>query len=274
MTSSSTLLKDIHPHERDQHIKFQENGHVYYVKREKGFKSVTTLVHNSFEKFNADKIIDNMMKSPNWENSKYYGKTKPEIKKIWKENGQEAAKMGTAMHAMFEYFYNKTKPEIIESYQGTKEHAYFMNFIQDHPHLTPYRTEWNVYDETYKIAGSIDMIYINDDGTLSIYDWKRCKNIEKFNNFGKKCLVKGMHHIHDTNYWHYTLQLNIYKYILETKYGFKVKDLHLVVIHPDNTCNNYEKINCPFIQDDVRCLLETHKANTMSKITTYFKKNE
>ena len=63
---NTTLLQNINSHERDQHIKFQENGHVYYVKREKGFKSVTTLVHESFEKFNADKIIDNMMKSPNW----------------------------------------------------------------------------------------------------------------------------------------------------------------------------------------------------------------
>ena len=269
---NTTLLQNINSHERDQHIKFQENGHVYYVKREKGFKSVTTLVHESFEKFNADKIIDNMMKSPNWENNKYYGKTKEEIKHLWKSNGQEAAKMGTAMHAMFEYYYNKIKPEIIKSYEGTKEHSYFMNFINDHPHLTPYRTEWNVYDEKYKIAGSIDMIYINDDGTLSIYDWKRCKNIEKFNNFGKKCLVKNMGHISDTNYWHYTLQLNIYKFILETKYGFTVKDLHLVVIHPENTCNNYEKIKCPFIQDDVKTLLDNHLSVMNSKITNYFSK--
>ena len=87
------------------------------------------------------------------------------------------------------------------------------------------------YYEDFKIAGSIDMIFINEDGTLSIYDWKRCKNIEKFNNFGKKCLVQHLKHISDTNYWHYTFQLNIYKFILESKYGFTVKDLHLVVIH-------------------------------------------
>ena len=106
-----------------------------------------------------------------------------------------------------------------------------------------------------------------------IYDWKRCK-ILKNSIILKKMSRKGMQHIHDTNYWHYTMQLNIYKYILETKYDLKVKDLHLVVIHPDNTCDNYEKIKCPFIQDDVRTLLETHKTKTMSKISNYFKKNE
>ena len=93
------------------------------------------------------------------------------------------------------------------------------------------------------------------DGTLSIYDWKRCKNIEKFNNFGKKFCKRNATYS-CTNYWHYTMQLNIYKYILETKYDLKVKDLHLVVIHPENTCDNYEKMQCPFIQDDVRTLLK------------------
>ena len=69
----SSLLKDVNPHIRDRNIKFYEKGHIYYVKRERGYKSVTTLVHNLFEKFNADKIIDRMMNSENWPNSKYFG---------------------------------------------------------------------------------------------------------------------------------------------------------------------------------------------------------
>lgn len=271
---ASMLLEDTNKHERDSDIKFQENGHVYYVKREKGFTSVTTLVHGAFEKFNSDKIIDNMMKSPKWEQNKYYGKTKEEIKALWKQNGAEAAKMGTAMHAMFEYYYNNIKPEVIESYHGTKEHEYFMNFVNDHEHLIPYRTEWNVYHEDFKIAGSIDMIFINEDGTLSIYDWKRCKSIEKFNDFGKKCLINKLKHIGDTNYWHYTFQLNIYKFILENKYGFTVKDLHLVVIHPDNSFENYEKIKLPFIQNEVEILLKDFKNKRSNNINTYFTKKK
>lgn len=269
---NNTLLEIQNAHERDNDIKFVEEGHVYYIKKEKGFKSVTTLVHDAFEKFNSDKIIDNMMKGANWEKSKYYGMTKEEIKALWKSNGAEAAKMGTAMHAMFEYYYNGINPEVIESYKGTPEYEYFMNFINDHPDLVPYRTEWNVYHEDYKLAGSIDMIFINDDGTLSIYDWKRCKNIDRFGDFGKKCKVKGLKHIGDTNYWHYALQLNIYKYILETKYGFQVRDLHLVVIHPENSFKNYEKIQMPVIQNEVKILLDDHLSKRKSNINTYFKK--
>ena len=261
------LLKDINSHERDFHIVFEEQGHKYYIKKEPGYTSVTTLIHNAFPKFNADEVIDNMMKSPKWTESKYYGMTKEEIKKQWSSGNSNAASMGTAMHLMFEYYYNNIYQEKIDKYKDTIEYKYFTNFINDHEHFTPFRTEWNVYHEDYKIAGSIDMIFINNDGTLSIYDWKRCKKIEKYNNFGKRSIVKGLKHIHDTNYWHYTLQLNMYKYILEDKYGYTVKDLHLVVIHPDNEINNYEKIKLPFVQNEVQLLLKQKK----TKISQYFK---
>tara|TARA_Y100000816_G_scaffold287414_1_gene270097 strand:+ start:1020 stop:1799 length:780 start_codon:yes stop_codon:yes gene_type:complete len=251
------LLKDINAHERDAHIKFQEKGHKYFIHGKTGFTSVTTLVHQAFEKFNADKIIDKMMASPKWPDSPYFGKTKSEIKKQWKDNGQEAAKMGTAMHEMFEYHYNGIFPEKIEAYKDTTEYAYFKDFIRDHPELVPYRTEWNVYHEDYKWSGSIDFVVENEDGTLSILDWKRCKKIEKSNNFGKRCLVKGLSHIHDSNYWHYCLQLNLYKLMLEKKYDKIVKDLHLVVIHPDNESQTYEKILVPILpENDLLCLVK------------------
>jgi nucleoside-diphosphate-sugar epimerase len=41
--------------------------------------------------------------------------------------------------------------------------------------------EWMIFDEDLKLAGSIDMVYENPDGTLSIYDWKRSKDISKIN---------------------------------------------------------------------------------------------
>lgn len=254
------LLKNNNKHPRDENIEFQDEGHVYYINKKKGFHSVTTIVHKAFRKFNSDKIIDNMMKSKNWKDSKYYGMTKNQIKLLWKKNGNEAANLGTIMHYLFEYHYNDMYKSSLEihpkefqkfmnskSYKETIEYKYFINFINDHTDLTPYRTEWSVYDEDKKIVGSIDMVAMNEDGTVSIYDWKRCKNIEKDNCYNKYSIVDGLFHIMDTNYWHYTLQLNLYKYILESKYDVIVKDLHLIVIHPENETNNYEKIKLPSV---------------------------
>ena len=53
-----------------------------------------------------------------------------------------------------------------------------------------------------------------------------------------KCATHNVDYIPDTNYWHYCLQLNVYKAILEEKYGKKVTELYLVCLHP----NNYNKI--------------------------------
>jgi hypothetical protein len=118
-----------------------------------------------------------------------------------------------------------------------------------------------VYYEEYKLSGSIDMIYENPDGTLQIYDWKRCKEI-KYENFGKMAQTKCIQHIPDSNFWHYSIQLNTYKTILEHKYGKKVTGLYLIFIHPDNPCKNYERIEVPFLEKEIADLL-AHKKSTM-----------
>ena len=75
--SINTLLSRENNHERDDHISFDEGPHIYTIDGDSNYTSVTTWVHKNFEDFDADKIIDNMMKNPiKWEKNKYYGKTK------------------------------------------------------------------------------------------------------------------------------------------------------------------------------------------------------
>ena len=122
------------------------------------------------------------------------------------------------------------------------EFQYFLQFDSDFPELKPYRTEWMVYYEELKLSGSIDMVYENPDGTLQIYDWKRVLEL-KTESFGGKCAKTDcISHLPDSNYWHYSLQLNTYKMILEHKYGKKVTGLYLVCLHPDNVYKKYERI--------------------------------
>jgi hypothetical protein len=221
------MLSTLNPHPRDVNISFEDIGHVYTILGKKDHTSVTTWIKQFFSKFNADLIIDRMMKGAKWPESKYFGKTKEEIKEEWNQNGQSAAKLGTEMHKMFEDYYNGL-PVNTE----TLEYSYFEKFIADHAHMKPYRSEWTVYDEDLKISGSIDMTFLNEDGTLSIYDWKRCKSIEKETLY-RQYAKAPIQHIPDTNFWHYTLQLNTYKMLLERKYGFIVKDMFLICIHPE-----------------------------------------
>ena len=213
---------------------------------------------------------------------------------MWKQSGQEAAAKGTAMHYEIECFYNRppegdpitsttetTDPQSQPDKGGRNpphHHSpvvggrnplqYFQNFNKEFVEngtLRPYRTEWTVFHEEAQIAGSIDMVYENTDSpedarTLSIYDWKRCKEITKTNRGGEFATNPIIEHFPDTNYWHYALQLNIYKYILQTKYGKKITDLYLIVLHPD--AKNYQRIKLPDIQAEVDELFKERIAAT------------
>ena len=114
-----------------------------------------------------------------------------------------------------------------------------------------------VYDEELKFAGAIDMLFENEDGSLMIYDWKRCKNIEKKPRFGKFSKTEAINHVPDTNYWHYCLQLNTYKKILEKNYNKKVSDMYLVCLHPNQS--NYLKIKVVDLSDEVEKLFVLRK---------------
>jgi len=244
-------------HSRDSKIKFKDKGHEYTVfcdnnlEGDKSFTSTTTLIHQYVTPFNADLIIKNMMLSKNWnEHHKYWGMTPKQIKDLWKTNNLGVADAGTKLHFDIECTYNE-----IEIVNNSKEFQMFLQFKNDHYYLEPYRTEWLIFDEENKITGSIDMVF-KDGDVLDIYDWKRSKSIDKVknNNFLQSY---SLNHLPDSNYWHYSLQLNIYKNILERKYGMKVRDLYLVQLHPD--FNNYIKIKCPNLQKEVQDLLFARK---------------
>ena len=135
------------------------------------------------------------------------------------------------------------------------EFEYFLRFYKQHNDLEPYRTEWMIYDKELKLAGSIDMIFKNKNGSLEIYDWKRCKEIKKtgWNKFAK---TECIEHLPDSNYWHYTLQLNTYKYMIEKNYGLKVNGMYLVCLHPNNKNKSFMKIKVPTLKKEIDDLME------------------
>lgn len=270
------------PHERDQHIEFDPIPHLYTIYKNPNTKytSVTTYVHSHFSHFNANSIIDKMFGSKSWgPNHKYWGQTREDIKKSWDKNRDEASSAGTDMHYRIECFHNMTNvPYSEQKMRGptykdlyahyiahyyamsddtdtntttTKEWKYFLEYVKDHPDFMPYRTEWMVFYEELQLSGSIDMIYELPTGELMIYDWKRAKEIKQQDNFHNHAKTKCIEHLPDTNYWHYTLQLNVYKMILEAKYEKKVKELCLVVLHPDNYNESYLLYPVPIIEQEI-----------------------
>jgi ATP-dependent exoDNAse (exonuclease V) beta subunit len=246
-------LSMVNFHPRDERIKFQEEGHLYFIYNEDGTLldkptiSVTTLIHHYFPDFDADGIIKMMMKSKNWTNSKYYGMSKGEIKAQWSENGKNAASIGTLMHFNIELFLNG-----INVIDETPQFNHFLNFWNvfnnKYPQFVPYNTEKLVFFENFgkdnqTLCGSIDFIMEDDTGKIIILDWKCSKEIK---TEGRDKGFEPFNCLDNCNFSHYTLQLNIYRHILETKYNKEVTFMMLVVLHPNQTnyiCMAVDKID-------------------------------
>jgi hypothetical protein len=250
-----TYLSILNSHIRDQYITFEEGPHIYTVKGERGtYTSVTTWIHKHFAVFNADSVIDRILSSKKWTNDPayiYFNMSREQIKQKWDDKRDSAAKSGTKMHYDIECFYNNMEVNNIST-----EFSYFKKFVEDYTDLKPYRTEWMVYYEELKISGSIDMLFENPDGTIQIYDWKRCGEIQYEHIYNQTSITECISHLPDTNFWHYALQLNMYKRILEDKYGKVVTGLYLVCLHPDNVYKQYDRIEVPVLDKEMDALFE------------------
>tara|TARA_B100001063_G_scaffold137908_1_gene128870 strand:- start:288 stop:1085 length:798 start_codon:yes stop_codon:yes gene_type:complete len=249
MTSIINYLTNLNPHVRDSRITFDEPTHTYTIDGDSSYTSVTTWNHQHFEKFNPHKVIKNMKLGKNWnENNKYFHMNDEEIIESWNNNRDVAASAGTLLHLNIEKFYNN-----MSVVDNSIEYRYFLNFFNDFPYLKPYRTEWTVFHEELKLAGSIDMLFKSElNDKFYIYDWKRSKEIIKSNSFNKFGNKECINHLPDSNYWHYCLQLNTYKAILESKYNINIEEMYLICIHPNNKNNNYQRIKVVNLTEEIK----------------------
>ena len=287
-TNFNQVLEKRNKHVRDKHLVFEPKWHKYTVSNDQTpYMSVTKWINSHFPGFNPDAVIKKMMAGPNWnEDNKYWGMSPNEIKKLWNDNGKKSSSAGTALHECIEHFMNQHLENedgelikvnhdlLLDSYledmeeddcnigDNSIEWNFFINYVSNHKEKTPYRTEWKVFDEDLKMAGAIDMIYENEDGTLDIYDWKRVKEINKYNKF-ESSISNGLSHIPHSNFWHYSLQLNTYKAIIERKYNKKVRNLCLVVFHPEAECQNYQIVDCADMSSEVSLLLN-HRLESLN----------
>lgn len=240
------MLENLHPYSRDSELVFDEPNHTYTV-HGKPYQSVTQWVDSHFKSFDADEVIQKMMASRHWTRSKWYGNDPASIKASWKQNGEDQAALGTALHADIELHYNK--PGTVKN--DSKEWIQCERFFLDHGHLTPFRTEWRIWDEQIHVAGTIDMVFRNQDGSVSLYDWKRSKEF-KHENRWQNAITPELSHLPDCNVSHYRIQLTLYKAILERNYGLTVRDMFLVRFHPNT--DSYEKLEVEEVPQVVEML--------------------
>lgn len=223
---------------QDAEIDFEPEEHVYLFQGRERLLPVSSLIAWFFNEFDALSVAENQ-----W---KYKGIPMEESLDCWEKSGRMASEVGTFMHAQTENYFRDGSFETLcpfcfkgktEMVNLERERQHFLHFIEDY-RIHPYRQEWPVYDKELNIAGTIDLICKESDGEFVIYDWKRSTKVVNAQGqpiveaFGGR-MSKGGINLPDTIFYHYCLQQNLYRYMLEEHYGIRIKAMNLVVLHPD-----------------------------------------
>ena len=205
------------------------------------FTSVTTFVEFFFEGFDAQKVATKLINNY----PKYAGRTVESLIADW----DAAADYGTKVHNEIEqWIKDGIDPIDIKAING-KDWLNDYKLKSDIDILS----EVIVYSTELSIAGTVDILAKdNTTGSYEIIDWKTSKKIEMV-SYGQKM---GTHeitkNIMDCNFYHYSLQLSLYRYILETYYGIKIHNQLIAQLHDDGVNAHV----APYMKDEIIAMLD------------------
>ncbi len=135
----------------------------------------------------------------------------------------------------------------------------FLRYIGTLCGLTVYRTEWCIFGDEERLAGSVDMVATNSDGDLILFDWKRSTNLRhKYINPFQR-MLPPLQHLEDCQGYHYRLQLNCYRYLIQKYYGFRVAGMRVVCTHPDNSDSAFVD-SVPVMDRETELLMDVQRA--------------
>lgn len=261
-TKQKNLDKSKITFDNDNRLVFEPSEHTYIYDGTIELRAVSNIISLFFETFDA---VSNAVRM-----GRRDGVSPDYYLELWDRKGSLSREVGTFMHQQIENIikgkkykntYHFKYNNEIEAVDIQKEIDFFLSFMED-TNIQPFRTEWAICDNEYKIAGTIDCLCKNGD-SYEIYDWKRSSKVVDYsgapilqNDWGHKG-YKPINHIHDTSFWKYALQQNIYKFILEKNYGIKVSAMKILVLHADY-CKPY-LLDIPTLKEEVIQMLEIIK---------------
>lgn len=183
--------------------------------------------------------------------------------KEWEIKRETSCIRGTAIHREQELLHlaGQTK-EIQQLGLGGKFACNTSNIIEPGYHIYPELLLSRISDDgKLRLAGQADLIIVDDYDVL-VLDYKTNAKIEMKSYFDRKnkksvTLKYPLNHIQDSNFWHYTLQLSTYAWMIQ-KHNPKFNIKLLMLIHYDHNggVTNYE---CEYLKNDVEKMLAFYK---------------
>ena len=279
---NASALAITNPLPADPFLLFEEQGHTYTAWGQRVARSTTRLLHECFDDFDGDACTDAFYEG--WKGnpkSKYHTRVhelldtglgdeavKAQIRADWSALGEEAARLGTALHTHCEYDMNgQPAPELnaeiaieVAQYEAFKASDFARG-------LTPYRSELCVAyrgdDGVVACAGQIDALYVDAEGRFYLFDFKRVHPKHKLTPKARGFMGRRGNgvaaHLPDAHFWKYSLQTSAYNVMLASSQGVDVGDrMYLLRMHSQQ--GTYELVQCVDLRDEARAMLEQEHA--------------
>lgn len=223
-------------------VTYYDEPHQYYIEGEQ-YVSVTTLIHEYQEEFDEDY----------WSNFKanQFGLTQKEIIRAWNFINRKGTMKGSLIHdysenALKNKVFHYPKEEIIKEfgfdpvtveYDKTK---ILVDKFRDETRnkLIPVSVEQVVYDKQTKISGMFDILFWNVRAQeFQIWDNKTNK---AFTMESERHMTGDLSLLQESDLEIYSLQLEMYKQILERNTSIKLGKSYVVWYYHNN--DNYQVI--------------------------------
>lgn len=214
------------------HVKFNDHVHKYHA-HGKELISVTTLIHKYQEEFNHQF----------WSKRKAneYNIEQVEVSNAWEFINKKATTKGSIVHNYAENLFNNKffpypKDMVLETFGYDPVHADFLKskkqidaFYRDtYNKLIPIKTEFVICDIELGIGGMIDLLVYNvKAGEFQLWDYKTNKALHETNERGTT-LKGSLFMLPDCQMEIYSLQLGLYKKIIERNTNIKIGKCYLV----------------------------------------------
>ena len=128
--------------------------------------------------------------------------------------------------------------------------------------LVPIGLEQIIGSKDYDIAGTIDFLaYSKKLDSIVILDYKTNKEINR-RSFNGQTMLSLLNDVPDCNYYHYCLQLAVYKVILEHETNLKVYPKKwLIWINEKN--DDFVLYECKDLDDKAKEILEARRVKSL-----------
>ena len=114
-----------------------------------------------------------------------------------------------------------------------------------------------IYNQEFKIAGTIDLLTLDEQGFIEISDWKSNRKPIQVDKYWEM-MLEPLNTLPANDYHKYALQLSLYRYLLECD-GFKCSTLRILHIKD----KEIEIMEIPYLKEEVEMILNERKQSIL-----------